>query len=248
MKTRHLLLALTSTLLPWGFLTSHCQAANLSVNMTPGDPSQVDPAYPGSGSTITTTTDKQTGITVTIAGRNYGTSPAARAPRWGLQAEPLPWKPKLDGFVVTGGFRPAVAGATTTAAGGAASYVSIVFSNVLPNTLFQNVSVDFQGLEFTSATNAWGAASPGGFSNWSAASVSNSGKKLNLALGDFVWTGGAPLEIRLYGLTGVGEGAFSLVKVSANIQPLGIPEPKSLFLVGAGLMCALTRRKGRLEK
>jgi len=219
-------------------------AANLSVTLDPGDATTPDSTYLGSGSTITTVTHNQTQVTITVAGREYGNSAVAGSSRWGLTVGPVPARPAEDGFVVSGGFSPVTPGSTQNSAGTAASYVSISLGNVQPNTLFQNVSVEFRGLTTTDTTNAWGAASAGGFANWSVATLSNNGKDLTLDLADFTWTGAGPVEIRLYGLTGLSDGAFDSLRVKASLTNiLPVPEPHAAFVFGTFLGVIGARRR-----
>ncbi len=222
---------------------SVCPGAQLSVTVVPSDTTVLDPFYPGSGSTVTSTTDSPTGFIVTVAGRDYGANPAPGNPRWGVRAGPRPWRPNQDGFVLTNGFAPSAPGATTTASGTPASYLSITLTNVQPNTLFQNVSIVFSGLDFTSATNAWAASSPGGLSNWSVATLSGGGNRLSIDLADFTWTGGSPLELRLYGLVGQPEGAIGSVRVS-GVTTLALPIPESgSAMLGVAALFSLRRRR-----
>ena len=139
---------------------------------------------------------------------------------------------------MTGGFQPLAPGSKLTLTGTEASYISITLTNVQLNTQFQNFSVELQGLEFTNTSNAWGATSLAGFTNWSAPTLSNNGTRLTLNLPDFTWTTPGPLEIRLYGLTGVGEGAFTDVKVSSSFLAV-IPEPGIPVLLGTGLALSI---------
>lgn len=223
---------------------SASSAANLSMNINSTEPSVADGAYPGSGSTMTTLTDNQTRVIITIAGRDYGNNPTAGSPRWGIRAGTLPGNNSQTGFVVSRGFQPSAPGSTQSASGAAASYISIALSNVQPNTLFQNVSVELQGLASALTTNAWGAVSAGGFADWSVASYSASGRKLTLDLADFTWSGGDPLEIRLYGVTAPNEGAFTTVKISGKLSTIAaVPEPGALLLLGIGIAVICGRRR-----
>jgi hypothetical protein len=237
MEAHHLQLNLRLLLIALGFLDGPvCPAAILAINIDPNDPSVADAAYPGTGSTITTLTDQQTQVTISVAGRQYGNDAAVGSPRWGLQAGPLPWRNSQDGFVVTGGFAPSAAGSTQNASGTGASYVSITLANVQPNTLFENLSVEFEGIAFASISNAWGATSASGFADWSVANLSNNGRRLTLDLADFTWTGAGPLEIRLYGVTAPAQGAFTRVGVNGRLTNLPpIPEPHIAFLLGAAV-------------
>jgi hypothetical protein len=237
MEAHHPQLNLRLLVTALGFLGGPmCPAAILAINIDPNDPSVADPAYPGTGSTITTLTDPQTQITISIAGRHYGNDAAVGSPRWGLQAGPLPWRNSQDGFVVTGGFAPSGAGSTQNASGTEASYLSITLANVQPNTFFENVSVEFRGIALADTTNAWGATSASGFADWSVANLSNNDRRLTLDLADFTWTGAGPLEIRLYGVTATDQGAFTRVGVNGQLTSLPvIPEPHIAFLLGAAV-------------
>jgi len=218
-------------------------AASLSVTVTRFDAVEADAAYPGMDSNVTTATDKKTGITASVAGRNYGV--VENGPQWGIQSGSLPWNDAQSGFIVTNGFGPSAPGSKTTAAGHAASFVTIALGNVQPNTLFQNVSIDFSGLVFTRNTNAWAAASPNSFGNWAQAvqSGSGTGRKLQVNIPDFTWTGENPLEFRLYGMTALDEGGFSSVKVSANLLPAApVPEPGVVIILGLWLLVTYTGR------
>ena len=218
-------------------------AASLSITVTRFDAVKPDAAYPGMDSNVTTATDKKTGITASVAGRNYGV--VENGPQWGIQSGSLPWNDAQSGFIVTNGFGPSAPGSKTTAAGHAASFVTIALGNVQPNTLFQNVSIDFSGLVFTRNTNAWVAASPGGFTSWVQAvqNGNGNGRRLSANLPDFTWFGDSPLEIRLYGLTGLDEGSFSTVKVTANLSPgAPVPEPGVLVLLCIWLLATYTGR------
>lgn len=236
-------------------LSPLCSAANFSISLdAKKDPSVADPAYPGTGSTITSSFDKQSEITVQVAGRNYGNIPLQGSNRWGLKSGPLPLQNNKDAFGVSGGFQPSARGSKVTLLGTDASYISITLNNVHPNTRFQNLSVELSGLSLVSITNAWGAASePGfanwspatsGFGNWSSPSLSNSGSKLTLTLPGFTWTSSAPIEIRLYGVTAIGDGSFTDVKISSTTS-IVVPEPGTFLLLGAGLALTLTFRRRR---
>lgn len=227
-------------------ISSRCTAANLLVAITAADSVAADSAYPGSGSTISTRTDNQTGITVAVAGRNYGVDPAANAARWGVRAGALPWRENQRGIVVTNGLTPTAAGSKVTEGGAAASYISIGLSNVPANTLFQNLTVEFDGMAFIGAANAWAASSVGGFNNWSVASLQSNGRKLVASIPEFTWPGmGAdPLELRIYGVTGVDEGALTTVRVSASVTSAPqVPEPAAPLLAGLTLAVWAGRRR-----
>jgi hypothetical protein len=236
-------------------LSPLCSAANFSISLdAKKDPSIADPAYPGTGSTITSSFDKQSEITVEVAGRNYGNIPLPGNKRWGLKAGPLPLQNNKDAFVVTGGFQPSARGSRLTLLGADASYISITLNNVQPNTRFQNLSVELSGLSLVNTSNAWGAASEAGFVNWSpaasgfgnwaSASLSNNGSKLTLTLPGFTWTSSGPVEIRLYGVTGIGDGSFTDLKISSTTSVV-VPEPGTFLLLGAGLALTLTFRRRR---
>ncbi len=220
-----------------------CSAANLSLSVSAASTISADSAYPGSGSTVSTAVDNPTGIIATVFGRDYGVNPAAGGARWGVRAGALPSRPNQTGIVVSNGFSPAAPGSTVNAAGTGASYISIVLANVQPNTLFQNISIDFQGLTSSRTTNAWGAASVGNFTNWVAATFNGSGNQLSVNLADFTFTGG-PLEFRIYGVDGQTEGYFSSIQISAKLGAApAIPEPGCLVLVGMGLAVIFGRRQ-----
>ena len=244
MKTcTHQLISLLATLL--GLLPlSWCSAANLAFSIGAGSPASVDAAYPGTGSTVSTEVDTPTSIIATVFGRDYGTIPTSGSARWGVRAGSLPGSPGRRGIVVSNGFSPSAAGSTVNVAGTGASYISITLANVQPNTLFQNISIDFKGLTSTRSTNAWGASSVGGFTNWVAATLNGSGTKLSVNPPDFTFTGGPALEFRVYGLDGVGEGSFIEVQFNAKLNSvLPVPEPGCLVLVGMGLAIILSRRR-----
>lgn len=222
------------------------EAASLAITVTPAHRSEADNLYPGSGSTVTTAADGASGVTVSVGGRNYGVDPSGSGERWGIQAGALPWAPEQTGFIVTNGFGPAAPGSKTTGPGHAASYLTIAVGNVQPNTLFQNVSIDFEGLVFVRVANAWAATSQGNFTDWNRAQQSSGpgGRKVSVTLPDFVWTGSDPLEVRLYGLTGMDEGAFSSVKFTATITAASpVPEPGVLLLLGIWLAATYTDRR-----
>lgn len=221
-------------------------AANLSLVVTPSLPSVADALYPGAGSTVTSATDQQTGLAITMAGRNYGVNQAAGQARWGIRNGPNPGNQGGSAFIVTNGFTPAAAGSKSTSTGAAASYISFTVSNVLPNTLFQNLSIDFSGLNFTRTTNAWAAASVGGYTNWTAATQTSegaAGRRLSVTIPAFTWTGGEPLEIRLYGVTGTDEGGFASVKIDGTVLLAPqVPEPSSALL-GLVAIAWMSRRR-----
>lgn len=224
-------------------LALNSRAASLSVTITPAHTTIADAANPGTASTVTTVTDAQTGATLAVSGRNYGV--VAGGNQWGIQAGNLPWNSSQTGFIVTNGFGPSAPGSKTTATGGAASYLTVAVGNVQPNTLFQNVSIEFTGLAFTRTTNAWAAASPNSFGNWAQAVQSGSGtaRKLQVNIPDFTWNGENPLEFRLYGMTALDEGGFSSVKVSANLLPAApVPEPGVVIILGLWLLVTYTGR------
>jgi hypothetical protein len=231
-----------------GLLTiTPSSAAGLSLIINPAHPAPADPAYPGAGSTVTTAADPKTGLTASIAGRNYGVNPAPGQPRWGLRTDETSWNPSGIDFIVTNGFTPAVPGAKTDRNGNPASYVSITVGNVLPNTLFQNLSIDFNGLNFTRTTNAWAGTSVGQFSNWTAANTPNevaNGGQLSVTLPSFVWSGGDPLEIRVYGLVADDVGGFASVRIQGNVlmTPL-VPEPAGLLFGGIAVAWFCRRRR-----
>ena len=170
---------------------------------------------------------------------------ATGAPRWGLRAGNLNSQPSRAGFIVTNGFTPAAAGSTTDRTGNGASYVSITVANVQPGTVFQNVSIDFDGVVFTRATNAWAAASEGGFANWSVLRQSGgpSGRQLSVTLPDFTFAGSQPLEFRVYGITGTDEGAITVLRLSASVSHAAVPEPASAALGLLALTTFLRRRR-----
>jgi hypothetical protein len=223
-----------------------CPAANFSISMdAKKDTSVADPAYPATGSTITSTFDKQSQITVSVAGKNYGTVPLPPplGARWGLKAEPLPWQTNQDGVVITGGYQPSARGSGLTPLGFDASYITVILTNVQPGTQFQNLSIELSGVTQATTTNAWGAASPGNFSTWVAPALSGGGSKLTFDLPGFTWNSG-PLEIRLYGVTAVTEGAFTDFKISGTYL---VPEPGTSLLLLVAMGFALNFRSGRVR-
>lgn len=220
------------------------EGAGLSVVVTPAHSSAADTTYPGSQSTVTRAEDRQTGLSFLVAGRDYGVDPAPGRPRWGLRTGEMPGNSAKRGFVITNGFAPAAAGSRVDRSGNNASYISIAVGNVQPGTLFQNVSIDFDGLVFTRATNAWAAASSGGFNNWSVARQTNAGangRQVSVSLPDFTWTGAEPLEFRVYGITGTDEGAFASLRITAGIITPGVPEPTT-FVLGLVALAWFHRR------
>lgn len=222
------------------------QAVGLSLVVTPSHTSAADAFYPGTGSSMTFATDKQTGVSFTVAGRQYGVDAAPGQARWGLRTGQNLTPHPGSTFIVTNGFTPAAAGSKTTSAGTAASYISITVGNAQPNTMFKNLSIDFNGLAFTRTTSAWAASSVGGFNQWVAATQTNegaSGRKLSVTLPDFTWAGGEPLEIRLYGLTGSDEGQFANIKITGEMLAPQIPEPATPLLSLALAASWLSRRR-----
>ena len=226
---------------------AYARAASLSLVVTPSHSTAADAFYPGAGSTVTSATDVQTGLNFTVSGRNYGVDPNPAQARWGIRNGQSIVNPAASAFIVTNGFTPAAAGSKTTATGANASYVSIKVGNVLPNTLFQNLSIDFSGLNFTRTTNAWAATSAGNFTSWAAASQTNegaNGRRLSVTLPAFTWEGTEPLEIRVYGITGTDEGQFANIRITAGITGPTVPEPAAAMsgmLVLAGML--LRRRR-----
>ena len=226
---------------------AYARAASLSLVVTPSHATAADAFYPGAGSTVTSATDSQSGLSFAVSGRNYGVDPNPAQTRWGIRNGQSLANPANGAFIVTNGFTPAAAGSKTTSTGGTASYVSIKVGNVLPNTLFQNLSIDFNGLSFTRTTNAWAATNAGNFSNWVAATQTNegaNGRRLSMTLPSFTWEGTEPLEIRVYGITGTDEGQFASIRISAGITGPTVPEPAaatSALLAAAGLL--LRRRR-----
>jgi hypothetical protein len=222
--------------------TAH--AANLSIVLNPSLPSAVDPEYPGTGSTVTSVNDIQTGYTLSISGRDYGVDPTPGRPRWGLRTGPVPGDASRTGFIVTNGFTPAAVGATADRSGAPASFIRLALTGAEPGTVFQNVTISFDGLVFTRTTNAWAATSADGFAHATAARLTNgngSGRQLNVSLPDFIWNGGPLLEFRVYGITGTDEGAAANVRLSANVRTIAVPEPATIWLALLALTLLVQR-------
>jgi len=143
-----------------------------------------------------------------------------------------------------GGFQPTAQGSRLNSFGAEASYISFTLSGVQPGTQFQNFKIELTGLDFLTATNAWGAASPNGFGNWAAAVLSNNPSKLTLNVPDFIWLATGPVEFRLYGVTALTDGAFTGIKLNGNLTV--VPEPKPFLLLACALPLLFRRRRNGL--
>ena len=75
---------------------------------------------------------------------------------------------------------------------------------------------------------------------------------MSVTLSDFTYTGGDPLEIRIYGVIGNPEGGFTEVTLTGDATLLtAVPEPDGRLLlttVGLGAAVAFRRRSGQIPR
>lgn len=234
------------------FLTaSPLGAATLDLQFSPGAGVQVDDQY-NDGSTRSVGTSSVPGLVATMVGRGYGLERAVST-RWGIQAGPLAGNPALSGWTIRNGFAPDKAGQTVSTEKKVeieASYLSLTFSGVAAGTLFQGVSLTFSGVSNLKLDKAWAGLSVDGFSTDTTVKANNGGggPKISLTFGDFTYSGGDPLEIRIYGIMGDDTGSFNQLTVTGEAIALTpVPEPDARFLITAvGLGAAVSfRRRSR---
>ena len=237
------------------WLASAAGGATLDVRFIPSAGTQGDPSYPGI-STLSVGTVSLPGVVATLAGRGYGAEQTGQQ-RWGISAGNLPWDQTKTGWTVRDGFAPDKTGLTVSSTGkveGAASYLSIRLSGVTSGTVFQKVVLTFSDVTGIRPDKAWAGTSADAFAAASSLKLNNKGgtAKMSVTLSDFTYTGGDPLEIRIYGVIGNPEGGFTGVSLTGDATLLtAVPEPDGRLLlttVGLGAAVAFRRRSGQIPR
>ncbi|MES2468732.1 MAG: hypothetical protein V4675_15620 [Verrucomicrobiota bacterium] len=237
------------------WLASAAGGATLDVRFIPSAGTQGDPSYPGI-STLSVGTVSLPGVVATLAGRGYGAEQTGQQ-RWGISAGTLPWDQTKTGWTVRDGFAPDKTGLTVSRTGkveGAASYLSIMLSGVTSGTVFQKVVLTFSDVTGIKPDKAWAGTSADAFAAASTLKLNNKGGtgQMSVTLSDFTYTGGAPLEIRIYGVIGEPEGGFTGVSLIGDATLLtAVPEPDGRLLlttVGLGAAVAFRRRSGQIPR
>ena len=237
------------------WLASAAGGATLDVRFNPITGTQEDPFYPGI-STLSLGSVSLPGVVATLAGRGYGAEQTAPG-RWGVVAGPLASDPTKTGWTVSGGFAPDKTGTTVSSSGkvaAEASYLSILLSGVTTGTVFKQVALTFSDVSGLRPDKGWAGTSADAFAAASSLKFNNKGgaSQMSVTLADFTYTGGGPLEIRIYGVIGDPEGSFTGVTMTGDATVLtAVPEPDVKLLlttVGLGAAVAFRRRSGMIPR
>ncbi len=230
---------------------SSAPAATLVMQFDPQSGTAPDLEYPGI-STVSTGTTNIPGVVATLAGRGYGVEQVG-GDRWGISAGALAWDASTSGWTIRNGFAPDKVGETISTDKKVevpASFLTVKLSGLVSGTLFQNVALTFSGATSLRPSKAWAGTSADAFASATSirSTVAGGSQQLSVTLPDFTYFGGDPLEIRLYGIIGNDEGAFTVATVAGDYTtPIAIPEPDVEMLLATILVGAVVsfRRRSR---
>ena len=213
------------------------------------DPSQaqatLDPAFHDFESAVFNGQSTDSRVVATLAGRDYVQDPLA-GEIWGLLDNSKPWNEGRPGWLVRQGWESNVLGVPVNhQADGDVPAAYLLIKLTRPEDLmFDSVTVIIDRPINSEFLNNWGSSSADGNASFSVADVvrTSSSETLTLTLSNLNFTGGDPLEIKVYGVLGEDDGTFGIQALVNAVPLIPVPEPGSLVLLGVSC-CALLRRR-----
>lgn len=230
--------------------TSESRSAMVSLSLLGNSAEKLsDPAYQDGESMMLRTTSG--GQTFTLSAANYGEDELATN-RWGLIDASKPWNRGKEGALLQFGFDPSAVGSTKhtfTAGKGStptdiyASYVSLKIDKSAA-TMFTSIKVDLVASTLSLASTAWAGTSADNFTTATTSGrggLNAQGRSASWDFANLNYASDAPLEIRIYGLSGADSALIKNLNLQVNAVP--IPEASTGLVCGLVAVGALTRRR-----